>query len=109
MCQEKGTNHSSDKSPAVVKEVCYLLVKVKSVFSSVRNGESPNQGYGFFAQPQASIRCTRLLFPSALGSAPHCQAGSGVRAAAGFQACLHLHVPCSHDVGNPYGCIRDFG
>lgn len=100
MCQERGVNHSSDKAPGVLKEVCYLPVKgeVKSVLSFVRNGESHDEGNGFFAQPQAFIRCSCLLFPSALGSAP---CWLCFWAAIGFQARLHLHVPCSRGVGNP--------
>lgn len=35
--------------------------------------------------------------------------GFGAVVGVGFQAHLHLHVPCSPDVGNPDGCIRNFG
>lgn len=61
----------------------------------------------FFAQPQAFIKCTCLFSSSALGSSPCWQAGSGFGAAVGFQAPLHLHVPCSFVVGNPYSCLRN--
>lgn len=65
MHQEKGINHSSDKSPGVLKEVCYLLVKgyVKSVLSLVRSGQSHD-----LCSASSTAQVQLLLFPPALGS-----------------------------------------
>lgn len=46
-----------------------------------------------------------FIVPSALGSAPRWQAGSGFGVSGMFAPSCALF----HDVGNPYGCVRDFG